>query len=557
MLKNSKFSALFLKATFVVTIILLIAVYAYAQAPEWQWATKAGGYDAEQGNRIYVDNSNNCYVTGYFRGTATFGTYSVTSAGWSDIFVAKMDANGIWQWASRAGGVGDSDRGNAITLDGNGNIYVAGQFSDTADFGSFSLTSYGEYDIFVAKLDQDGNWQWVTKAGGIDSDAGRAMAMIDNENLYITGEFSGTATFGTYSVTASGWADVYVAKIDANGTWQWVVDAGGSAEFDGGYGIAIDDSYNCYVTGVFAGTANFGSYSITSNGWRYDVFVAKTDANGTWQWATDAGSSENDYAKSIALDGAGLPYVIGYFKSTAFFGYMYVTSYGDYDIFVAKMDQNGNWQWVTQAGGPSVDYGYDIATDATGNSYTTGRFKETAIFGTSNVISSGSYDIFAAKIDASGIWQWVVDAGGSGWDEGQGIALDNDVNCYTTGSFQSTANFGTHSLTSTGSTEIFVAKLGAPVSSDPEILPVAFNLSNHPNPFNTNTTIQYSLKQEALVSLEIYNLKGQLVETLLQENIQAGDHTAEWNCQNVPTGMYFLKMKAGNEENTSRMVLMR
>jgi len=59
-------------------------------------------------------------------------------------------------------------------------------------------------------------------------------------------------------------------------------------------------------------TANFGSYSITSNGWRYDVFVAKTDANGTWQWATDAGSSENDYAKSIALDGAGLPYVIGY-----------------------------------------------------------------------------------------------------------------------------------------------------------------------------------------------------------------------------------------------------
>jgi len=203
-----------------VLIILSFSFHAYAQAPEWQWATKAGGYDAEQGNRIYVDNSNNCYVTGYFRGTATFGTYSVTSAGWSDIFVAKMDANGIWQWASRAGGVGDSDRGNAITLDGNGNIYVAGQFSDTADFGSFSLTSYGEYDIFVAKLDQDGNWQWVTQAGGIDIDAGRAMAMIDNENLYVTGEFSGTATFGTYFVTASGWADVYVAKIDANGTWQ-------------------------------------------------------------------------------------------------------------------------------------------------------------------------------------------------------------------------------------------------------------------------------------------------------------------------------------------------
>ncbi|MCD6329297.1 MAG: SBBP repeat-containing protein [Candidatus Cloacimonetes bacterium] len=540
-------------------ILLILSINAYAQAPGWQWAYQAGGSDSDQANRIYVDGDNNCYVTGKFRGTTHFGSYTLTSNGWDDVFIAKLDSDGNWAWAKSAGsGPGTSaDIGNGITGDASGNIYVTGQFKGNVDFGSFPLFSNGEYDVFVAKLDPDGNWLWARSAGGPMGDAGRGIAVDDDSNVYVTGEFWDTVTFGTHSITSSGLNDVFVAKLNQNGHWQWAEGAGGSTSETGGRGVAVDAAGNCYVTGMFSNTATFGTHSISSNGWRSDIFTAKLNADRIWQWASGAGSTETDYVENITLDGSGNPYVVGSFKSTALFGYSYLTSLGDYDIFVAKLDQTGNWQWASQAGGVQKDYGYDISTDIAGNSYITGYFKDTAYFGAGSITSSGSYDVCVAKLGDDGTWLWAADAGGTGWCEGHGIGLDNDENCCVTGFFQGTAYFGTNSVVSSGSNDIFVAKIGDNVSSDPEIGYDIYAISHYPNPVRTITTIQYSMKEAALVKLEVYNLKGQLVETLFDENIQAGDHTVEWDCQDMPSGMYFLKMKAGDEESVRKMVLMR
>jgi hypothetical protein len=560
MLKKITNLRLSLKGVFTFTILLLIIPSLYAQAPAWQWAVGAGGSQPDVGNKICVDNSDNCYVTGSFRGTANFGTHTVTSEGWDDIFVAKCDNTGNWLWAASAGGSSSyfSDSGQDIAVDSNGNVYVVGYFFDTANFGPYSVTSNGNNDMFVAKLDGDGNWQWVNSAGSADSDSGLSIAVDNNCNIYTTGFYKNTVYFGTYSITSSGWSDVFVAKLDQNGNWQWAASGGGVSS-DSGRGIVTNNTGSCYVTGDFGyPSANFGTHSVVTNG-SSDAFIAKIDSDGNWQWAASGGGPEWDTAYGIDIDGADNSYVTGRFASTATFGTESITSYGDNDMFVAKLDQNGNWQWAKGAGGAQKDEGLDVATNAGGGSYITGFFQDVAYFGVLSLMGWSERNIFTAKIDADGNWQWADGAGGSignEWDEGHGIALNDRGSCKVTGQFYDIVYIGMHHVTSNGSADIYVANMDIQVDADPE-LNNEISAIIKPNPACITARIQYSLKETAPVSMVVFNLKGQLIEILLEGNIQAGDYTVEWECQNVPSGIYFLKMKAGNEESVRKMILMR
>ena len=530
------------------------------ESGNWQWAIQAGATQHDYGTAIAIDDAGNSYVTGYFGDTATFGSYYLTSSGYSDIFVAKIDEDGNWLWAAQAGGSNYDEYGYAIAVDDVGNSYVIGGFFETVTFGSYYLTSSGYIDIFVAKIDALGNWQWVTQAGGTDYDYGRAIAIDDAGNSYVTGYFSGTATFGSYSLISSGWDDIFVAKIDEDGNWLWVNQAGGS-DWDGGSGIIMDDSCNSYVTGYFGDTATFGPYSLTSSGYS-DIFVAKIDEDGNWLWAAQAGGSNYDeYGYAIAVDDVGNSYVIGGFFETVTFGSYYLTSSGYIDIFVAKIDALGNWQWVTQAGGTDYDYGRAIAIDDAGNSYVTGYFDDTATFGSYSLTSSGDADIFVAKIDTLGNWQWAIQAGGSEWDYGYAIKIDDTRNCYVTGSFRSTATFGSYSLTSSGGFDIFVTKLNSSVFAENEIIPTEIGLSNYPNPFNPETTINYSLKENSKVSLKVYNIKGQKVKTLVNEVLTAGKHSVIWdgrdsNGNRVSSGIYLYKLIFNNKTEAVKKCLL-
>ena len=448
---------------FILTMLLLITSTIFAQTPDWQWAAKAGGIDDDEGEAITIDDAGNSYVTGYFQDTTTFDSDTLISSGFYDIFVAKMDAGGNWLWATKAGGTG-YDIGYGITIDDAGNCYVTGYFNGTATFGSYSLISGGGIDLFVAKIDTDGNWQWATKAGGTSTAIGYGITIDDAGNSNVTGCFHGTAIFGSDSLTSSGCSDIFVAKMDAGGNWQWATKAGGVDCEDYGFGITIDNAGNTYVTGGFRGTATFGSYNLTSSGFD-DIFVAKMDAGGNWQWATKAGGTSTDQGFGITIDDAGNCYVTGYFYLTATFGSYSLTDGGLGDIFVAKIDAGGNWQWATKAGGYNYQKGYAITIDDARNSYVTGYFCGTATFGSYSLTISGYLsDIFVAKMDTGGNWLWATQAGGGWSDEGKGIAIDDAGNSYVTGGFWYTATFGTDSITSSGVYDIFVAKLDSATS---------------------------------------------------------------------------------------------
>ena len=233
----------------------------------------------ENGYSISVLADGSSIVTGYFKDTATFGSTTLTSAGSDDVFVAKLDASGTYEWATQAGGT-SNDSGYGVSVLADGSSIVTGIFQDTATFGSTTLTSAGSNDVFVAKLDASGTYEWVKQAGGTRNDNARGVSVLADGSSIVTGFFEGTATFGSTTFTSAGSNDVFVAKLDASGDYEWATQAGGTGS-DNGHGVSVLADGSSIVTGYFQGTATFGSTTFTSAGVN-DVFVAKLDADGSF-----------------------------------------------------------------------------------------------------------------------------------------------------------------------------------------------------------------------------------------------------------------------------------
>ncbi|MEN6445088.1 MAG: SBBP repeat-containing protein [Candidatus Cloacimonas sp.] len=458
-----------MKKTFFLFILVLCSILLFAQTEEWLWAKQIGGTDNDSGNSIAIDANGNSYVTGYFSGSATFGNTTLTSSGRSDIFIAKMDNNGNWLWSKQAGGTNNDSGSRIAVDDNGNIYITGSFESSSITFGSITLTnSYSvNNDIFVAKLDSNGNWLWAKQAGGTNIDGSSGIAIDANGNSYVTGSFSSSSCyFGTITLTSSGSMDIFVAKLDSNGNWLWAKQAGGT-DYDWGDGIAVDANGNSYVTGNFFINATFGTITLTSNG-SYGIFVAKLDSNGNWLWAKQPEEAFYTEGLDIAVDANGNSYVTGIFQGSATFGATNLYSNFDYgNIFIAKMDSNGNWLWAKQAGGN--DYYicncmcYSIVVDDNGNSYVTGFFDGTATFGATTLTSIGYRDIFVTKLDSNGNWLWAKQAGGYSYVEGKNIAVDANGNSYVTGCFAESATFGTTTLTSSGGDDIFISKIGLPV----------------------------------------------------------------------------------------------
>jgi len=437
-IKSNNFLLLFTTAILFFTCIANVSAQPY-------WMQKGGGTTADEGYSISTDDStgsSNTYTTGYFTGTASFGPFTLTASGVSDVFVAKTNNNGTYKWVAK-GGDGGSDRGLAIATDHNGNSYVTGYYYGTATFGSFSITSAGLQDVFVVKYDRNGNVQWLVSAGGTESDIGNAIAVDNAGNVIITGQFAGTATFGGFTLTSTANnINVFTAKLNgATGAFTWA-ESGVGKHTDRGLGVACDPSGNVYITGQFTDTITFTTphYSNMFNA----IFVVKYNSAGVEQWITTAGAGTYNIANGIAVDNSSNVYITGNFTGTlTFFTTPVVTLTDTYPnrIFLAKYDQNANLLWDVADGSTNPVTANAIALDGSGNPYIIGNFdcimnSYADRYGQGTFNSVGYWDIFNAEYSSSsGAWQWSRQIGGHGNNYGYGIAVSSTANIYDAGSF--------------------------------------------------------------------------------------------------------------------------
>ena len=193
--------------------------------------------------------------------------------------------------------------------------------------------------------------KWAVKSGGTDPVLGFGIAYDGAGGAFVTGSFSGIASFGSTSLTSRGGTDVFVMHVTASGAIDWAVQAGGASQHQG-YGIAYDGAGGALVTGHFSGNASFGSTSLTSRGGT-DAFVMHVTASGAIDWAVQAGGASVTESTGIAYDGAGGALVTGYFKGKASFGWTSLTSRGSTDAFVMHVTASGVIDWAVQTGGSS------------------------------------------------------------------------------------------------------------------------------------------------------------------------------------------------------------
>lgn len=421
--------------------LVAFAALAWAEAPAWDWARTPDGTRAERGETIALDSSGNVYVAGWFMESVVFGSTTLTAHGsnYWDIFVAKADPAGNWLWAASAGGY-DSDCAQGLAVDSAGNCFLTGYFAGSASFGATTLNTAGDSDIFVAKLDPLGNWLWASRAGGGDFDRGYDLVVGSGGLIYVTGSFENAASFGAASLSGYGSQDIFLAVLGAAGAWIGAIKAGGPGA-DVGYGIARDSSGNTYVTGLFSGSATFYTSTLDSHG-STDIFLAKFDPSGLFVGVAGAGGGGMDSGNDVVTDSAGNVYMTGSYSNTAYFGPFTLTSEGYDDVFVAKVLPSGFLEGVVSGGGDGMDMGFGIAVDPAGDIYVTGFIYGSAAFGATVLPWHDGDNIFAAKLNPTGTWLWAQWAGGNYSDWGCDIAADNAGNSYVTGDFVNSASFG-------------------------------------------------------------------------------------------------------------------
>jgi hypothetical protein len=319
------------------------------------WVGTIGGPGEDVLQAVAVDDSGQVVIAGHFSQTADLdpsaGVSSRTSAGLSDVFIAKLRSDGTLTWARRVGGSGIDDA-IGVDLDGSGNIFAAGFFSNTVDFdpgtGVHARTSNGSFDDFILKLTPGGAYVRAASVGGTLTDYAQAFGVTSAGAAYLAGIYQGTADFdpgpGTRNRTSNGGYDMYVVKLNADGTFAWV-DVAGSGGYDSADGLRVGTDGRIHVAGRFSGATDFdpgaATFTLTPvGGTNSDVLVWTLSASGGFVDAWQMGGTGDDVGTGIDVLGSSV-YTTGAFEGSGDFdpgvGTKTLMSHGDFDAFVSRV----------------------------------------------------------------------------------------------------------------------------------------------------------------------------------------------------------------------------
>jgi hypothetical protein len=328
----------------------------YNKEGNLQWVRLNSTPADDTGGGIAADSNGNSYVCGHTRGDLDGNT---NNGSW-DIFIIKYDTNGNKAWLkAKLLGSPAADGCLSLALDSSGNSYITGFTYGDLD-PEDGKPNAGSSDIFIAKYDTDGKFEWARQLATAGEDSGRNIAVDSNGNSYVCGYACGELDGETYM----GGCDIVIAKYDTHGVKKCVTLLG-TPDFDGGYGIDLDSSgKRIYITG-----GSYGELDGKSNMGSEDIFVAEYDTECNKVCTILHGTPEWDRTNAIVVDLNGNGYATGYTWGNLDGN----SNKGPPDIFIAKYKPGCVKQWVTMLGTPEYEAAYDIALDSNGNSYVTGE----------------------------------------------------------------------------------------------------------------------------------------------------------------------------------------
>lgn len=385
------------------------------------------------------------------------------------------------EWG-KAMGNANIDIATQSVTDASGNVYTVGYFGGTVDFdpsaSTYTLTSAGAYDMFIQKLDANGNFVWANRIGSTGNEAANTVFVDGSNNIYIGGYYNGTVDFdwtaGTLALSSGTVQSGFIAKYNSIGNITWLKGLIGTATSNAN-SISVDNSGNVYTAGTigqgvidFDPNAGVSSFTVTNSGF----FVQKLTSAGNLSWAKGFNSAAlGCYATTIDLDNAGNPAIGGVFAGSVDFDpnagvTTYTTFLNNPDAFVLKLSNLGNYDFgfplgVGSASGNHDDAINDIEFDASNNLYVCGYFSRTVDFDPSaatNTLTisggiSGSFtnrDAFIAKYSSTGLFNWVTNSGignSTYIDLASGLAINSSGDAFVgVSNFSSGGNLSSYKL---------------------------------------------------------------------------------------------------------------
>ena len=466
---HSLISKLFLIVFFIFSNLL--------NAQNFDWAKQFEGSGKGSARDIALDDQKNVYTVGNASGIVDLDPGSgVFNLGYTNsklAFISKLDTDGNFLWAK---GIIDTTNTANFFLNFiesfSGSIYITGSFIGTIDFdpgpGVFYMTSTNQTyyaNLFVLKLDSDGNFQWVkqyeaSSGSGYGDIYDLCPPEIDGDgNIIIAAAFDGGIDFdpgpGVFNMNSGGFFhDLFITKLDSNGNLLWVKQftQGGFNDFKS---LALDKHGNIYAVGDFDHTMDFdpgsGVFSMSSSG--IDIFMLSLDAGGNFLGALKLDCSSASFGNTINLDSLGYLYISGYFEGTLDADpgsntyYLNALATNIYTGFICKYDVSGNLIWAKTT--ETVNYNLWVPylnVDKWGNIYYVGNFSGTIDFDLDSTVyhmsATSSIDVFISKLDSSGSFVWAKQLSSvKDTVSVYPIQVDNEGGVYISGHFGGTIDF--------------------------------------------------------------------------------------------------------------------
>lgn len=451
-----------------IAFYLFMILAQIVQGQNWDWAKSLSGPDNDEVTSVKADARGNIYIGGIFKDTLFFtpNDYLVAPTNYYDGFIAKYDSSGTFLWSRKFGG-NHNDFVRDFSIDDSGFIYVACQSrsNNTITYDSFSYTGTGNDKTFILKIDSLGNLQWGKLLTAGISNAYPASISANAGLVAVTGTYAYlNMVIETDTLFHAGGEDIFLAVYESTtGNLLWT-KAINSQFLDYGKNVAIDDSTNVYLTGIFNANLSIGGADTLFNPLGYEMFLCKHSASGNYLWTKRYNGTADHLVDGMTLNTLGDIYIAGYHKSgNHVLNDTALSSLSYNNFFLQKLDYSGDSYWTRSFPTGNLGRISDIATDSSDNVYMAGYLGSNFSLDTFQLTGgSNNYRNFLARINSSGDIVHALDGGNKVNNNGYNNLASGVGGIYLVGYFGSaqghTSAYGNDTLVSTGGRDGFIVK---------------------------------------------------------------------------------------------------